>query len=556
MVNTQDECILNKYEEFYVIGQKDKGSVSLVMDRENNRLAVKKYCKSKQSDVYHMLKNINTGFIPQIYHICDEEDGFFIIEEYIEGKTLQEMIDSGQRMEKETIFHLLEQLCSVMKILHNLEKPIIHRDIKPSNIIISNEGDLKLIDFDAAREYKKDTYKDTVCLGTIEYAPPEQFGYSQTDARSDIYSIGRVIAELIKAQGGTKAEYLRSLQEIANKCTMFDPEQRYQSIKELESSIKKAKKSGGNSKGKNYFLMYRLPVFIIGAMMVLYIIYYNDKANTINHGSSNKKNMGFYLKDANEKIPADAEDKTVLTEDKQKESKGYDEKGNYINQADAEEDAFKEAVESKGTDLDDVIRKQADDKKQLPDHTKILPVDEQDAATSDESKKEEENKSKKEEDNKNKKEESLQEEDYSKALSPTPFIAQSVDLVENESPSHQNKDYNKSPADNWYEQTEEADSTPLISGYIQPVFRSASNTFCLSGPEDVVIEVEWNDAKKIIAILKENDSPYLTSEDYFIEENRLVIRKEFLMKLPAGRYQWCILFDTNYGNMITIDIFD
>lgn len=607
MINTQGECILNNYEEFYVIAKKDKGYVSLVMDRGKNRLAVKKYCKGNKAEVYQKLRYINSDFIPCIYHIIEDDGGFVVIEEYIEGQTLQEIIDTSPKLNKETVFHLLEQLCSVIKILHNLDKPIIHRDIKPSNIIITKEGYLKLIDFDAAREYKTDTNKDTVCLGTIEYAPPEQFGFSQTDTRSDIFSIGRVISELIKAQGGSKEAYLCRLQEIANKCTMFDPAQRYQNIEELESSIKKAKKGGKHEGVSKYFLMNRIPFVFIIFLIILSALYINDKANMSDYytnipdtdipdkekelsGTNTRRESGLqsYVtdseKDSEKIISVEEDDGILLADDDRKKTDRYNETDEASYDDDMRDDIFNEIGENETAGLDETVPVQAGkDNKPVQYNEKNLSQDNQ-AETISVKKSNANDNNLIKEDNKTVKEKSKENsltgsdsheagkeaektggaepkenEEEIKNIIEIPSAFQTSNETGNENTLKESREENShvKTDDNWYEQKEDEAKAPLINGYRQPVFYTSVNAFYLSDPKDVVIRVVWNDAKEITWIQEENNNtPPMTSEDYNIDNDNLVIKKEFFQTLSAGRYQWCANFDTCFGNMITVNIFD
>lgn len=118
-----------------------------------------------------------------------------VYEEYINGKNLADLMKANATFEADEVTRLMLMLSDALTELH--ANAIIHRDIKPSNIMISSDGVLKLIDFDASRVFEVGKNQDTVNLGTIGYAAPEQYGYSQTDVRSDIYSIGVLMLELL-----------------------------------------------------------------------------------------------------------------------------------------------------------------------------------------------------------------------------------------------------------------------------------------------------------------------------------------------------------------------
>ena len=144
----------------------------------------RKYNPAIKDFLTHLSDNPHPNF-PVIAEIQDD----FYIMEYIEGKTLEEAL-SGDVFLKEKAKELILQLLDAVELLHKFS--IVHRDIKPENIIISCDGTLKLIDFDIARKIVNLKDRDTEILGTAGYAAPEQYGFTQTDERSDIYAIGLV----------------------------------------------------------------------------------------------------------------------------------------------------------------------------------------------------------------------------------------------------------------------------------------------------------------------------------------------------------------------------
>ena len=157
-------------------------------------------------------------------------DKTVVIEEFVQGITLNEFMENHFEFAKGQINSIAKQLVSAMEALHKCS--IIHRDIKPDNIIMNSEGHIWLIDYDIARIVNNEVRKDTTVLGTVGYAPVEQFGMMPTDYKTDIYAFGATIEQLMK-YSGAKGRLLG----IAQKCKRLDPMQRYQSIKQLKRAM-------------------------------------------------------------------------------------------------------------------------------------------------------------------------------------------------------------------------------------------------------------------------------------------------------------------------------
>lgn len=188
-----------------------------------------KQCIKKTGSFSHEAVNaiarINSPYIPHIYEIGDD----YITSEYVDGADL-----SKSEISPKNVLSIALELCGALAELH--KNSVIHRDIKPSNIILCGDGHIKLIDFDAARIKKIAADKDTAFIGTDGFAPPEQFGFTQTDERSDIYSFG-VTIKLLLGESYARSVYRR----VVRKCTRFDPEQRYQSISAVKSALIRGK---------------------------------------------------------------------------------------------------------------------------------------------------------------------------------------------------------------------------------------------------------------------------------------------------------------------------
>lgn len=252
------DIIDNKYEVLKEIGRGGMSHVYLAMDmRLNKQWAIKEiervaHDKNNQVVVQSllveagMMKKLDHPALPRIVDIIDNGKTVFVVMDYIEGQSLDQILEQNGAQPQELVIDWAKQLCDVLRYLHSQNPPIIYRDMKPANVMLKPEGNLKVIDFGIAREYKVNNIKDTVNLGTRGYAAPEQFGGSgQTDARTDIYCLGATLYHLVTGQNPGEPPYeIRPIREwnpglssgleaIIIKCTQANPKDRYQSCEEL-----------------------------------------------------------------------------------------------------------------------------------------------------------------------------------------------------------------------------------------------------------------------------------------------------------------------------------
>lgn len=257
------------YRRIFLIKESEKATVELADVEGVNGPAIVKHLKGANPDIYRLLCCALNVHIPRTY-LCEEQgEDLLIVEEYVDGENLKEHL--RKQLNDNEKLELALQLCEAVKVLHSMVPPVIHRDIKPSNILITGKGILKLIDFDASRQYKNlSTEEDTRLLGTRGYAAPEQFGYAQTDVRSDIYSMGIVFHEMKMAEH-TKTK--KQWEKIIEKCTSFDPKNRFQSVQELEDEIKKIVNRKRNGWIKNFgFCAMAVVVLAIAVTAVLHLL--------------------------------------------------------------------------------------------------------------------------------------------------------------------------------------------------------------------------------------------------------------------------------------------
>lgn len=250
-----------KYKILNEIGHGGMSTVYLAINEKANKpWAVKEVRKSfhkdfdilKQSLIVEMdlLKKLRHSSLPSIVDVIDSDENFLIVMDYIEGNTLERLMEQEGAQPQEKVVGWALQLCDVLDYLHTRTTPIIYRDMKPSNIMLKSDGNVVLIDFGTAREFKEQNISDTILLGTQGYAAPEQFGgMGQTDARTDIYCLGATLYHLVTGHNPSEPPYemypitkwnpklSTGLEQIIQKCTQKNPEDRYQTVKELQYEL-------------------------------------------------------------------------------------------------------------------------------------------------------------------------------------------------------------------------------------------------------------------------------------------------------------------------------
>ncbi|MBR6960130.1 MAG: protein kinase [Clostridiales bacterium] len=230
------------YKELYHYDDKH----SLVMNEITHDVCFMKTLVHYDISVYQYIKDNPNKFIPRIFDIFEENNTLYVVEEYIQGSSFDSVIYGGRVTDQVKLNYFIN-LCYGIKYLHDAPNHIIHRDIKLSNIIIAEDGDLKIIDYDAAKVYKPGAKRDTVLIGTEGMAAPEQYGFRQSDERTDIYAIGMLLKEAFPGN--------KRLQAIADKASAFEPNDRYQNISELINDLKSGRWPKTEKKKKGFWPM-------------------------------------------------------------------------------------------------------------------------------------------------------------------------------------------------------------------------------------------------------------------------------------------------------------
>lgn len=210
-------------------------NIFLVQHRDTNKIFVKKVLTVYNADIYELLSGHPICGIPQIIDYYELDGQLTLIETYISGQSLEELIRTVS-LDLSTILQYTLELCAILSKLHNMNPPIVHRDIKPSNIIITEYNHVVLIDFNAAKKYSHSSPSDTVLLGTKGYAAPEQYGFGSSSPKTDIYAVGVLLKELTSSL----PDIPLSLNKIITKCIQIDPSERYQTVDDLAAAIREA----------------------------------------------------------------------------------------------------------------------------------------------------------------------------------------------------------------------------------------------------------------------------------------------------------------------------
>lgn len=216
----------------------------LVRKKENDVLYIARcydrniYQTSIEADI---LKKLSHKGLPAFETEYENVHMICFLRNYIEGTPLDEYVQENQPG-REEVTAISLQICDILKYLHGQNPPIIHRDIKPRNIIIKKDKSPVLIDFDIARTFKTESDEDTTFKGTRIYAPPEQYGFLQTDSRSDIYSFGVTLRYMLtgNARENPNIQLYPPLAAIIRKCTAFSPKERFQDVEEVKKALQRA----------------------------------------------------------------------------------------------------------------------------------------------------------------------------------------------------------------------------------------------------------------------------------------------------------------------------
>lgn len=232
-LSDEDVLSLSVYEDEGTInGRRD---IVKVRNRENQKLYVKKILTEYDVSIYRFLMDNPIEHMPRIVCAYEGQNNLVVIEEYIEGQTLEQILADGC-LNKDAAIAITLDLCRILSNLHNLDRPIIHRDIKPSNIIMSKDGEVYLLDMNVSKWYKKET-EDTRLFGTLYYAAPEQFGYgfSASSGKTDIYAMGILLNVMLTGKLPKEEKASGDIWNVIERCISLEPDKRYTADELIEA---------------------------------------------------------------------------------------------------------------------------------------------------------------------------------------------------------------------------------------------------------------------------------------------------------------------------------
>ena len=259
-MNISDRSVLSCYREIGEINAEH--GVTLVQHTTTGLVYVKKILTVYNTEVYLYLRDHHIKGTPEVLEVVESDGQLTVIEEYISGQTLREILDHGNIFPEEDAVAIIMQLCRILQEMHRAQPPILHRDIKPSNIIRTSGGRICLLDMNAARRMSPGKAQDTQLIGTVGYAAPEQYGFGTSSIQTDIYATGVLLCELVTGHLPKDGIPRGKIGRIVSRCTRIDPADRYKDMAELLSALSALgsrpaldpSMRAGNSSGFRYML--------------------------------------------------------------------------------------------------------------------------------------------------------------------------------------------------------------------------------------------------------------------------------------------------------------
>lgn len=240
--------------------ESEDSSTFLVKETATGILCVLKWGRNRQAEflrnemeIMKKMADRKLSGIPKAYRIFEENGKVYLVREYIEGMSLAQMILQKGGISEAEIYRISRKICQTAEQFQNPDEPMIHRDIKPENIVVTPGAEVVFIDFGTMRSYKKDGSRDTFVVGTRGTAAPEQYGYTQTDQRTDVYAIGQtmlyMVSESYEMNQLSECAVSRRMKKIIEKACSFEPDKRYGDAAQLRRAVEKCQ---ANNRKKVY----------------------------------------------------------------------------------------------------------------------------------------------------------------------------------------------------------------------------------------------------------------------------------------------------------------
>lgn len=235
-MDVEAELSLSYYKQIGVLNERH--GVVLVQHTETGRVFVKKTLEIYDLRVYEIIRANRWPGIPPIAELVETGGQLHVIEEYISGLSLREIMDSRGPLPEAEAIGYIRQICKILEPLHRLTPPVVHRDIKPGNLILSSWGQIYLVDFDSAKKTSPGVLgQDTVLIGTAGYAAPEQFGFSPSRPAADIYALGVLLNEMLTGRMPQEQIYDGGCWAVIHQCLQMEPSLRYADAGRLLSAL-------------------------------------------------------------------------------------------------------------------------------------------------------------------------------------------------------------------------------------------------------------------------------------------------------------------------------
>ena len=256
--------------------ESEDSSTFLVKETATGILCVLKWGRNRQTEflrnemeIMKKMADRKLSGIPKAYRIFEENGEVYLVREYIEGMSLAQMVLQKGGISEAEICRISRKICQTAEQFQNPDEPMIHRDIKPENIVVTPGGEVVFIDFGTMRSYKKDGSRDTFVVGTRGTAAPEQYGYTQTDQRTDVYAIGQtmlyMVSESYEMNQLSECAVSRRMKKIIEKACSFEPDKRYGDAAQLRRAVEKCQ-------AKNRKKVYKKAGAVLGLIAAVYIL--------------------------------------------------------------------------------------------------------------------------------------------------------------------------------------------------------------------------------------------------------------------------------------------